>query len=667
MSDLARQVVEGFGPNWTAAEVAHVYPNDITRVRLNIRGQRGDAVLGNTQWVLHEGDWVIAFGPHPKSRLWLILGYLGSVNPGDWFTGDEDVLPDLTSGQGPIPGFRPPIGSDTLWYTVTRGGDEEERSRTLIPRPAGGDEYPGANDHFVRVIAGQPDPDEMTLGVPGDGLPPSLGPFSAIGDRIQITKGLPFIIKPQSYCILADQPASQGDTVTYKAYTQLNYRPLGQNHDLTGIGMGLCDPTASDKTALEFGTHQLESHTDGIELVIDYVISDDYPANRLYYLKFAPFLSDMFFCIGVFDGQAAVGFGRLILSGMPYPYPAGGAASAGDNPVPHGETWFNINSWGKSDQVDLYDRDGRKIGQKNTSYQRLYVKYWGVADPTYGDCSYLRVSDGVDDRGAPKWKTYFAAGQIFGGNNPQDLYGYGADGKGHVYGPILINDREYPLIEPRSPAVLRGKRGEIAWHEKVYPGDPLPDGSGTYADDPADVLPDALFVWLDDNHVLTLTGFVVNIDNFGAILDGGLPTLAKPHSAISHGDLGDLDSDDHEQYPTIERFRQFLEDAEVTSDDIPVGTTNGYVSLADRTAWDAASQTAPTQINITTQVTGSTQTFTAPDAFVPGSLRVWLNAMELRNGRDFHEEPDAQSFEIDLRVPSATSPKDVVRVAYQTA
>jgi hypothetical protein len=665
VSDLARQVVEGFGPNWVAAEVAHLYPNDITRVRLNIRGQRGEALLGNTQWVLHEGDWVIAFGPHPKSRLWLILGYLGSVNPGDWFSGDGSTLPDPTTGQGPIPGFRPPIDADTLWYEARRSGDEEERSRALIPRPAGGDEYPGANDHYVRVIAGQPDPDEMTLGVPGDGLPASYGPFSAIGDRIQITKGLPNILKPRAYCITADQAASQGDPVIYKAPMMLNEHPLQIEDPLVGIGMRYCG-APNPNGALEFGTHQLNSQAEGIELTIDYRLDEDYPNHRLYYLRFSPILSDMFFCVGVFNGQAAVGIGREILDGMPYPYPAGGVLSSGGNTTPSSATWFDIRPWAMYRIDKLTDRDGSGIGEIVFNWFQFNVKYWAVTDPTHGDCAYIRVSDGRTAKGAKKWKTYFVYGQMFGGYAPSDLYGYGADGKGFLYGPLLINDRAYPFIEPRLPGVLRGHKGEIAHHMRAWAGDPLPDGSGIYAEPPGDTLPDALFVWLSKNRVMMLNGPVISVGDGGAPGEYWSQILNKPYSAISHGDLSDLDADDHEQYPTVARLPQFIEDAEITADDIPAGETNGYVTDAERAAWDAGSQTAPDQVNLTTQVTGSTQTFTAPAAFVPGSLRVWLNAMELRNGRDFHEV-DAQSFEIDLRVPVATSPKDVVRVAYQTA
>lgn len=662
--NIAREVVDGFFPRWHNAEVGRVYQGDQQRYELNIRGQRAIGILANMQWVLHEGDWVGCIGPDPKSRQYLIIAYFGSANPGDWFSDDEDVLPDLTTGQGPIPGFRPPIDADTLWYTVTRGGDEEERSRSLIPRPAGGDEYPGANDHYVRVIAGQPDPDEMTLGVPGDGLPPSYGPFSAIGDRIQITKGLPFIPKPGQYCITAARAASQGDTLTYQAYTLLNYHPLGVNHPLQGIGMGLCNPSLSDKTTLQFGTSQMASQSEGIELDILYRIEEG-RNTRLYYLKFAPFLSDMFFCVGVFDGQAAVGIGREILFGMDYPYPSGGAASEGGNATPYTQTWFNVTPWEVDTARKLYNRDGAEVGLKVTHYQNIYVKYWGVTDPVHGDCCYIKVSDGVGGGGARQWKTYFVSGQIFGGNPPGDLYGYGGDGKGYIYGPIKINDRRYPLIEPRSPNLLKGIRGEIAWHEHVWPGDPAPEG-GTYVDEPGDTLPDALFVWLDNNHVLFLNGQVINVDNYGAIMSGrDIERLANPHADISHSELSDLDSDDHEQYPTVARLPQFIEDAGITTDDIPASDTKGYVSPTERATWSAGA--TPTREDLTAAVDGATVAFTTTDPYVPGTLKVWVNSTELRNGKDFRETTDAQGFEIDYRTPTNESPADVLRVAYQSA
>lgn len=664
MSDLARQVVSGFGPQWVIAEVAKLYPNDITRVRVNVRGQRADAILGNPQWVLHEGDWVICLGPHSVSRQYLIVGYTGSVNPGLWFEAGGEV-PDLTAGNGPVPGFRPPVDSDSLWRDLGgRDTPETQYGHHLTPRPIP-DDTPGRG-RIIRVYAGHTDD-------PVD----SYGNLTVIGDRLQIERDVGAILKPRAYCLTTSTPAEYGPAVTYKAGTMLNMRPFGPNEpDPEMIGGGLCDPTQTDKTMLEFGP--ILNPAKGWTVRIDFLLDKNEDAWILY-AKHAPALADVYFSIAYSPTYGyAVGVGREIIAGHGGVGNGGWMSPASATSVPQTGNWAPCIPWKVGGTNAVYDRWGGLIGYDVFGWNRIEVTYSpGVYTEAYGFVSGLEVSNGGTLGHDAKSENYSIDGEVFNGQDVS-LYTYAGNMDGSLISPrtkpLRIasgeTDNKYPLRAPRRPRALRMMAGEIGYHMQLLPGDTDENGNELIRD-PGDSLLDGLYVQTRPDRLMWIPGYVLEVDpTTGFVVPDVAGNDTPEHKRyFAHDKLTELEDDDHPQYLTEARALTWL--GTRTTGDLPAGEGVEYITDEDRAILDQLAD-EPTglaggvpPINLTSQVTGSINTFTTPARFVAGTLRVTLNSTPLRNGIDFVEKPDRQGFQITLRTPTATSPADVLRVGYR--
>lgn len=632
MSDLARQVVEGFGPNWTAAEVAHVYPNDITRVRLNIRGQRGDAILGNTQWVLHEGDWVIAFGPHPKSRLWLILGYLGSVNPGDWFTGDGGAAPDLTSGQGPIPGFRPPLDFDSLWRDLgAETAPEALIGHHLAPRP--GDEADARVSGRIRVYGGYT---AEALESYGDLIIPR--------DRLRIMRQLPVVTDPGGWCTTGE---TNDSGVTFLSGAYIGHRPWPGGPYF--VGGGICDNAAPDLTTMYLGSNLARTHEDGFSVHLTLLAGAE--AGELFYFKFAPFLPDKQFIIRYLGGgSVAVGWTTAILTGTP-PYPSAGNWATFSLPP--------VQLFAK----EIRNRKGEARGQLNFNYYEFTIGYRGNEDGT----STVSIDYNNQSHDIGSW--------IWGGQLMQDWQGYAGNLEGFLIGSLDVSagdvDRRFLYGASQAPIFPRGLPGEVAWHAHAYMEDPIdpadPDGPA-YASDVGDLLGDGLYLCILEDKWVQIAGTSTKTNSDedwqGADFEGSSTPIYPDLDQ-----LGGLDEDVLPQYHNDDRATEWL--GTRSTDDLPASATQGYVAPAERDSWTAAAapggaggDTPP--IDVSAQIDGVRPDFVTPATFQAGSLRVTLNSLPLRNGIDFVERPDRQGFAIGLRTPIAGPPADVLLVGYRT-
>lgn len=642
MSDLARQVVSGFGPQWVAAEVGKLYPNDITHVRLNVRGGRADGILANPQWVLHEGDWVLCLGPHPTNRLYLIIGYLGSVHLGTWFEASDDV-PDLTLGNGPIPGFRPPIftAGDTLWRDLgANTGVETVRGHRLQPRP--GTETDPAVAERVGVQVGE------LLETPT----PTYGPFVVNGERLMIRDDIGYLPPPGPYCLTGDQGSTNGPAASYKAESMLGKRAwVGAPWQIVN---GACGAVVAQTVE---GATMIGGDGDSFTVTLKWTGGET--GKPLLRLKLSALHPTHFEVTSQGGRSFTVTIDTTLFGGAPM------QSSPGVG-VP------------RTLSKEIRDENGDVIEVRTFAYFEATITYTKLPPPDPEDPAYPPLSSQVTGNVG----YLFEGGQMAGGEPVNTMLPFMGGFRGSLVGGTVIGETTYTFIEPGPYPPLRAKRGEAFWHYHPHAGEQLNiPGLGlvTVGDpDEFDLLPTGWYFAVKDNVIVNSTGqsFALNSDDGSPLPDWMQGTPQHPDL----GDLGGLDEDVLTQYPTVARILDFLEEAGITADDVPPTASRGYVTPSDRAAWDAAARTggglgAPGTDtggvagveNLTAAVDGATRVFSTAVPFVAGSLRVTLNSTQLRNGKDFRENATSTGFQIDSRTPSATSPKDVVRVAYTPA
>lgn len=616
-------------PSIFQTRVQVVYQTDLKRLGVQVGPDLVDAYVLNAQWVYHVGDIVDVLELAPGRGLY-VIGYVHTYLPGNWWTEGEEML-DLWTGQGAIPGFRPPIdfGGDSLWYDVIRTGDETVQSRSLIPRPKEADL---SSEDYLRVVAGRPRPGP-TENRDANGLPISYGTLSIMSDRFQWAEELGPAIRTLGYCVVVGTPSQDGSTLVYAAGAYINARTLPDAGTYYVEG-GKCNPNQADKTTMSWTSGIFDNQATGVNITLDFLLDDAEEVAILFYLKSHQTLPDRFLEISYRQGRFVVGLERQIISGLGA-YPSGGVAESEGGPTT--AAWFPFIPYEVTETLPLTDEWGNPGGSHTKTWRRVNVFYRVI-----GSTPTLTVSWGEGQT-----RTYTMDFPLYNGLPLQGMYSYAGLFSGQILAPVLLNTNRYELVEPGPTTPLIGVKGEAGYHVKP-------------ANDVMDALNHGVYVFIGGGRVMYLPGYIFPANWLGS---GEPITPIRPTG--DHGQLAGLDDNDHTQYPTTETLAAFVVDAGLTADSIQDGETNKFVTPEQVDTWNLASGVGQRIADLSSQIVTSntSSVLTLPSTPAGPLAEVRLNSTVLRPDKDYRLI-NGNQIQIDIRPLSAVSPKDVVSVKY---
>lgn len=630
---LAREAVQAIrravaNPD-TVASIAEVYPTDLTRVRVLVDGQLAECLITNPEWSLHIGDRVYVQQLEDHSGRYILRGFVENAGPGAWWR--DDVDPDLTTGQGPIPGTRRPHGdADSRWRDLGPNTTSGLLwGHHLAPKP--GDETDTSLSERFRVYGGY-------TATPIE----SYGDFIVPGSRMRLVQDPGPVAALGPYCSFGEGIIQNG--------TLAGILPLGPGSFFpVAIHGRACPGHDAGKAMLNLGTI-LPTLAFSVEIEYTYKSGTD---ALLFWATNQPTLPDKWLTIAIYDNKPVIGISRELLAGVPA-YPNGGIGGGTDPNSPSDSIWFPFAPYSGFYGRKIFGRNGEE--EEILFYPRRMKVTYTVANPGLPYDAILTVTDGAipGNQFFPKFKTYYLRRKFYDGFDTT-LQGFAGDMDGMLVSPLTVNDVKHRFDKMRHPT-LSGKAGELFWHRHVMLGDPAP-GGGTYGEI-GDYLEDGLYLFIADDKLVRFQPapalqLLADRDLLPEWMDPRAPPLFP-----SHDQLGGLDNDDHPQYHTDARALAWL--GTRTTTDLPDAPGRRYLTDAEKTGATVAKTTE----NLSSQIDDTKRVFTTAGTFTAGTLDVTLNSLALRRGIDFYERSARDGFEIDVRTPR-TNPRDVLTVAYR--